>query len=338
MRRVTIKDIARIAGVSYATVSRALSGSNEISEQTRKRILEICEQEGYRANVLARSLICRQTRVLGLIIPDVTNPFYSELSLGIETYARKLGYNVMLCNSQPDGSATEELFEFLVGHQVDGIILASSRNEARGWVTKYFRTVPTVLLGDSLAEDDEGEVNAVSIDNRAGGRIAAEYLHSLGHQKVLYLGLRPGSLTHQLRFRGFCSAMEQFGGQPEVLENHEEASSIAVGYTLGKQLFARGFDGTAIFAATDSIALGVLQAADEFGLSVPNDLSLLGFDNIIYSSLPKITLSTIDQRKQMLAEAAVSLLLDVIENPARDEYTRRLIKPALVERQSCKRV
>lgn len=340
MRRVTIKDIAKIAGVSYATVSRALSGSSEISEETRRRIVEICQQEGYRANTIARSLICNKTNVIGLIVPEITNPFYSEISLGIETFARERGYNVMLCNSRHDDAHVDELFEFLVGHQVDGIVLASSRNEACSWANRYFKDVPTVLLGDAAVGDapENDSLNAVSVDNRAGGRIGTEYLHVLGHERILYLGMRPSSVTHQLRVQGYLNAMNRFGLTPQVLESPYDSSNIEHGYSLGKQLFAGGFDCTAIFAATDSVALGVLQAADEFGVDIPGDVSLLGFDNISYSALPKITLSTIDQRKQLLSEASVNLLMQVIENPTRQEYTKRLITPALVERSSCRSI
>ena len=229
MRRVTIKDIAQIAGVSYATVSRALSGSPEISEQTRSRILDICRKEGYRANVLARSLIRSKTNVLGLIIPDVTNPFYSELSLGIETYARSLGYNVMLCNSLRNDDTTAQLFDFLIGHQVDGIILANSYSEAKNWVHKYSSAIPIVLLSDAIDDSEGGGINAVSVDNLEGGRLAAEYLYALGHRKILYFGFRPSSVTHQMRFRGFCKALDSFGIVPEIIENPADSSSIAKG-------------------------------------------------------------------------------------------------------------
>ena len=136
-QHITIKDIARIAGVSTSTVSRALSNSPELSEQTRQRILEICRREGYRVNALARSLICNKTNVIGLIVPEVTNPFYAELSLGIETHARSLGYNVILCNGQNDTKVTEELFGFLISHQVDGIILASSQQDAGTMIQNF---------------------------------------------------------------------------------------------------------------------------------------------------------------------------------------------------------
>lgn len=335
MRHVTIKDIARIAGVSCSTVSRALSGSSELSEKTRERILEICRQEGYRVNALARSLICSKTNVIGLIVPEVTNPFYAEISLGIETRARSLGYNVMLCNSMHDPATTESLFEFLISHQVDGIILASSHNDSAHWVRQFAPSAPTVLLGTASTEGGE-EINSVSVDNLVGGRIAAEYLLSQGHRDIVYLGYRPSSITHQLRFRGFSEALEKAGLRPTVLENPADSSSIASGHALSQQLFAQPLHSTAIFAAADAIALGVLQAADEAGISIPEDLSLLGFDNIIYSSLPKIMLSTVDQRKQLLAEAAVNLLAEIIDSPSREEYTHRLILPALVVRSSCR--
>ena len=194
-QHITIKDIARIAGVSTSTVSRALSNSPELSEQTRQRILEICRREGYRVNALARSLICNKTNVIGLIVPEVTNPFYAELSLGIETHARSLGYNVILCNGQNDTKVTEGLFGFLISHQVDGIILASSQQDAGTMIQNFAPRLPTVLLGTpALVSGDE--VNSVCIDNLAGGRLAAEHLLELGHRDIVYLGHRPNSLTN----------------------------------------------------------------------------------------------------------------------------------------------
>ena len=205
-QHITIKDIARIAGVSTSTVSRALSNSPELSEQTRQRILEICRREGYRVNALARSLICNKTNVIGLIVPEVTNPFYAELSLGIETHARSLGYNIILCIGQNDPKVTEELFGFLISHQVDGIILASSQQDAGTMIQNFAPRLPTVLLGTpALVSGDE--VNSVCIDNLAGGRLAAEHLLELGHRDIVYLGNRPNSLTHQLRLRGFTEMM-----------------------------------------------------------------------------------------------------------------------------------
>ena len=130
--------------------------------------------------------------------------------------------------------------------------------------------------------------------------------------------------------------LEKAGITPQVIDNPHGCSSIDIGCALSRKLFANGCSATAIFASTDSMALGVLQAADEYGISVPEDISLLGFDNIIYSALPKIELSTIDQRKQLLAEATVDLLTRIIDSDEQDEFTHRMIRPTLVSRSSCR--
>ena len=202
-------------------------------------------------------------------------------------------------------------------------------------IQKLAPRLPAVLLGTpALVSGDE--VNSVCIDNLAGGRLAAEHLLELGHRDIVYLGNRPNSLTHQLRLRGFTEMMGKAGITPQVIDNPHGCSSIDIGYALSRELFANGCSATAIFASTDSMALGVLQAADEYGISIPEDISLLGFDNIIYSALPKIELSTIDQRKQLLAEAAVDLLTRIIDSDEQDEFTHRMIRPTLVSRSSCR--
>lgn len=340
LRHITIKDIAKIAGVSYATVSRALSGSTEISEATRQRILEICKQEGYRVNTLARSLIRSKSNVIGLIVPEITNPLYSEISLYIEMRAQALGYHVMLCNSRHEEARVGELFELLAGHQVDGIILASSHGRSCDWTTQYFKSMPTVLLGDAAVDDspEGGELSTVCVDNFAGGCIGATHLCELGHERILYFGHRPTSATHRLRLQGFTSAIERFGLEVHALENPWEHSSIESGYELGKRLFHSGCHDTAIFASADSLALGLLRAAEECGVDIPGELSLLGFDNISFAALPKISLTSIDPCKQRLSDAAVDLLVHAIEDDAPVSPVRERIAPTLAIRGSCRRL
>ena len=337
MAHVTIKDIARLAGVSYTTVSRALNNTSEINSDTRARILAICRQEGYRANLLARSLSSHRTNLIGLIIPDIASPIFSELYLNIETYALDLGYQVMLCNGQPGDGKIEELFEFLIGHRVDGIILFSSINNAHDLFYKYSQTVPTVLLGDCVTHA-ANPVNIVSVDNELGGRMAAEYLYHLGHRKILYLGLRLGSIIHVRRYRGFADKAQDLGLKVRVIENPGSASTIESGYQLAKQVFLEGLEETAVFAAADAIAMGVMQSADEFGIVIPDQLSLLGFDNISYSALPNIRLTTLDQQKKQQAKATMDLLLERIHHPDQGEFTRQLISPVLLERSSCRKI
>ena len=334
MANPTIKDVAREAGVSIATVSRVLNKKGTVKEESVQSVLQAIERLGYHPNSIARTLKNDSSKTIGLVVTDISNDFFTRMARGIEDVLNDRGYNLFVCSTDGLQQREAQCLSLLREKQVDGIILANSHSDAPRWIQQYAPHLPTVLLGTpaSLSGD---EVNSVCIDNLAGGRLAAEYLLSLGHRSIAYLGHRSGSLTHQLRLRGFMEVLGKEGLTPTVIENTADSSSIGAGYELSRKLFNEGCPHTAIFAATDSLALGAMQAADEFGISIPDDLSLLGFDNIIYSSLPKITLSTIDQRKSLLAEAAVDILTQIIESDERDEFTHRMIRPALIRRSSC---
>lgn len=331
MKNVTIKDVAKAAGVSYSTVSRALTGSPEISEETRSRILQICKEMNYTVNTVARSMVKKSTKLLGVIIPSVNNPFMSELAYHIDRQARARGYNIILCNSSRDPEQERELFELMIGRQVDGILLSPAGMESYEKLYPYLSRIPTVFIGENLREMPE---SYVSVDNFRGAQMGVEYLYKLGHREILYFGRRRGSTTHQLRAEGYAAACEHYGLTPHYCNNSFSSSSIKYGYQLAKQLFSQELRYTAIFAATDTNALGIMQAAEEVNIRIPGDLSLLGFDNIRDASLPRIGLSTIEQPKKMLASVAVETLLDKIQND-RDGYSHRILSPALVERTSC---
>lgn len=335
MKHVTIKDIARIAGVSVTTVSRALNDAPEVSEKTKSRILDICQKHGYRKNLLARSLISSKTNVIGIIQPDISTPFHAELALHIEIHAREAGYQVMLCCGKPTDHGIDELFAFLASQRVDGILLTSSSDEAYPLLEKYHSMMPTVLLGAGTPEDTTRRINSVSTDNYMGGYHAAEYLHRLGHRDVIYLGLREGSNTHKLRHRGFLDGAQKLGMSVRTIENKASGSTIENGYKLAKEVFSESFSETAMFAVSDMMALGAIEAADELGIKIPDRLSLIGFDNLEYASLPKVQLTTFSQSTDALAKAAVRLLLELIESGDRLEYTRKLVLPTLVERNTC---
>ncbi len=331
MKNVTIKDVAKAAGVSYSTVSRALTGSPEISEDTRARILQICKEMNYTTNTVARSMVMKSTKLLGVILTSVNNPFMSELAYHIDRQARARGYSIILCNSSRDPEQERELFELMIGRQVDGILLFPAGGESYETVGPYLSRIPTVFIGENLREAPE---SYVSVDNFRGAQMGVEYLYRLGHRSILYFGRRRGSTTHQLRAEGYAAACERLGLIPQYCNNSFPASSIKYGYQIAKQLFSQERRYTAIFAATDTNALGVMQAAEEIGLRIPRDLSLLGFDNIRDSGLPRIELTTIEQPKKMLASVAVDTLLDKIQNDPTG-YSHRILSPTLIERASC---
>ena len=205
MARMTIRDIARLAGVSVTTVSRALNNAPEINSQTRERVLQVCREQGYRSNLLARSLVSSRTRVLGVILPELSGPFHASIVLHLERYAQEQDYQIMLCCGRVGGSETAALFDFLVSHRVDGILLVSASSAAPDLLRRHARGTPSVLLGDVSPTATLQRINAVSTDNYVGGAMAAGYLSRLGHRRVLYLGPRRDSVTHVLRHQGFLT-------------------------------------------------------------------------------------------------------------------------------------
>ena len=336
MPRATIKDIARLAGVSVTTVSRALNDAPEISPETRERVLRICREQDYRINALARSLVSSRTGVLGVVLPDLSGPFHAALSLHLERYARDRGYQIMLCCGRPGDDRIDSLFDLLVRHRVDGILLVSASDAAQELLRSRARGIPAVLLGDVMPELSGRRINAVSTDNYVGGAMAASYLRRLGHRQILYLGPRRDSVTQTLRLRGFLDTAGRCGMEVETVYNPGGVSSAASGYQLARKALAGPLPQTAVFAPSDAMALGVLQAADELGVDIPGRISLLGYDDIEYASLPKIRLSTLAQPTDALAENAVRLLLDLVDSDGPESYTHRLISPRLVERSTCR--
>lgn len=335
MDNVTIKDIARLAGVSCATVSRVLNGTLTVKPETRERIMTLCRQHGYRPNLLARSLSAGKTGLIGCILSDLDNPLFAEMSLVLERSARQQGYRVLLCHGRVEDNDIERLFEFLIGHRVDGIILASSSRQASALIHRYIGHVPIILQGSLDIFQQTPDISTVCVDNLMGGRIAAEYLYQLGHRKVVYLGARENNYSHVFRHKGFIDAAQRLGMSVRDISNSTNSSTTEVGYQLARRFFFDPYQETAVFAACDAIALGVMSAAKELHISIPDDISLLGFDNISYASLPNIRLSTIDHQAKQVMEIVMNCLLTQIENPEASIQTI-LIPPVLVERSTCR--
>jgi LacI family transcriptional regulator len=340
MEKVTIKDIARVANVSYATVSRALSGSPEIGDATREKILKICDEMKYIPDSVARSMVKRTTNIIGVVTASINNPFMSELIEAIEIAARERGYNLMVCNSSYDLELEKRQFSLLLGRRVDGIIVIPAGHDTAANLSGYASDVPVVYVSENL---QDGQASYVAIDNAAGARTGVEYLYSKGHRRILYLGRRQGSLTHQLRADGVISACASLGMEVSFKDNDSAGkSSIEAGYKLAREFFASEYKGagagcpTAIFCATDALALGTMQAADEAGIRIPEDISLLGFDNISFTALPRIGITTVEQPKAEMAKAAIELLLDGHEEEG--VKVSRSIEPRLVERTSCRKL
>ena len=331
MKNVTLKDVAKAAGVSYATVSRALSGSSQIGSETRERVLKLCDEMGYTTNFVARSMVTKRTNLIGLVVPSVDNQFMSELAYHAEVSARSHGYNIMLCDSGPDLRQEKTVVKLLLGRQVDGILIIPQSSRSYESLKPYLDQTPTVFLSENLRDQPQ---SYVAVDNSRGTYLGTQYLYELGHRDILYFGQRQ-STTHQLRAEGYLKACQELGLAPRYFNSEYTQSSIQGGYQLAKELFQKPLDYTAIFASTDSNALGILTAADELGIDIPGRLSLIGFDNISATALSRIDLTTIDQPKKAMAVQAVDMLRDKIEHGTQG-YVHQILLPTLIRRGTCK--
>ena len=333
MKSVTLKDVAKAAGVSYATVSRALSGTPQIGSDTRERIIKLCDEMGYTTNYVARSMVMKKTDLIGLVVPSIDNQFMSELAYYAEMSARSHGYNIMLCNSGPDLKQEKTVVKLLLGRQVDGILIVPQSPDTYENIRAFTDQVPTVFLSENLRDQPQSYVAA---DNSHGTYIGTRYLYELGHREILYFGRRH-STTHQLRAEGYMKACRELGLREQYFNSEFPRSSIANGYQLARELFSKPITYTAIFASTDSNALGILKAADEMHIDIPRQLSLIGFDNIPSTALPRIELTTIEQPKREMAVQAVDMLRDKIENGTQG-YVHQILMPSLVKRGSCQKL
>ena len=331
MKNVTLKDVAKAAGVSYATVSRALSGSSQIGSETRERVLKLCDEMGYTTNFVARSMVTKRTNLIGLVVPSVDNQFMSELAYHAEVSARSHGYNIMLCDSGPDLRQEKTVVKLLLSRQVDGILIVPQSSRSYESLKPYLDQTPTVFLSENLRDQPQ---SYVAVDNSRGTYLGTQYLYGLGHRDILYFGQRQ-STTHQLRAEGYLKACQELGLAPRYFNSEYTRSSIQGGYQLAKELFQKPLDYTAIFASTDSNALGILTAADELGIDIPGRLSLIGFDNISATALSRIDLTTIDQPKKAMAVQAVDMLRDKIEHGTQG-YVHQILLPTLIRRGTCK--
>ena len=331
MKSVTLKDVAKAAGVSYATVSRALSGSHQIGSDTRERIIKLCDEMGYTTNYVARSMVTKRTGLIGLVVPSIDNQFMSELAYYAEMSARGHGYNIMLCNSGPDLKQEKTVVKLLLSRQVDGILIVPQSPKTYENIRAYTDQVPTVFLSENLRDQPQ---SYVAVDNSRGTYIGTKYLYELGHRDILYFGRRH-TTTHQFRAEGYIRACRELGLSPRFFNSEFTRSSITGGYQLAKELFAKSVDYSAIFASTDSNALGVLKAADDAHIQIPGQLSLIGFDNISSTALPRIKLTTIEQPKKDMAVQAVDMLRDKIENGTQG-YIHQILMPALIKRSTCR--
>lgn len=328
----TIREVARLAGVSVATVSKALNRSGNVSEALQTRVAAAARTLGYAPHASARSLRSGATRTLGLLVADLANPYFLRLVESIERLASAGGYSVILCNSAEDPAREERHLAMLMSQRADGIFLIPTRI---GWngrpAAMADLPMPTVLVDRNV----EGlGLDSVTTDNLAVGRVAAEHLHALGHRRI---GVIMGSPEHQIarhRIDGFRSALAVLGTSLDQRLVESDNFTETSGHAAALRLLARAERPTAIFATNNHLALGLLRAIMDRGVQVPDDLSVVVVDELPWPGLLRPKITVVVQPSEGIAEAAVSLLMERIAQ-SRDSVPgapalERLLEPRLL--------
>ncbi|HLE92929.1 MAG TPA: LacI family DNA-binding transcriptional regulator [Anaerolineales bacterium] len=330
----TIREVAESAGVSYATVSHVINNTRLVSPETRERVVAAMGALHYRPNALARSLRQGKTNTIGLVLPDSANPFFAEISRSIEDAAFKKGYSVFLCNTELD--TQRELFyvDVLSKKQVDGIIFVAAGDQADSVDFLLRRSMPLVMVDRNVPTV---EADAVLTDNQLGGFLATRHLLELGHTRIACIA-GPSSITPSAeRIIGYRKALEQAGisyDENLIVRGDYHAQS---GMEITHSLLAMTPRPTAIFALNDLMAIGALRAATEAGFSIPNDLAVVGYDDLEIARFTNPPLTTIAQPKKEIGRQAVSLLVDRMSQKSRPP-SRLVLPPELIVRRSTQRL
>lgn len=321
--------------MSHSTVSRALRESPLVNEQTRERIQRLAREMGYTPNAVAQSLQTQRTHAIGLVVTSIGDPFFSDVVKGVEDVARRAGLSVFLNSSHNDPEQEIEVIEMFHRRRVDGILVASSRI-GRDHADRLARIHVPVVLMNSQAESRYEDLHSVSVDDRAGARMAVDHLVDLGHRRIGYLGARNRPLSNRRRLDGYLAALRAAGIAERddwicIADPHAEGSDgdVEAGQVAARILLERTV--SAIFCFNDMTAVGVQLACREAGLCVPEDLSVVGFDDIALARYVHPPLTTVNQPKLQLGKLAMKMMCDLIEGRSVD---RVMLAPSLVKRDT----
>ena len=305
-----MRDVARLAGVSTSTVSAVINESVAVSPKRKERVLAAMSALDYQPDAIARSLKTGRSNAIGVIVPDITNTFYPEVIRGVEVAAQAAGYSVLLCDSNEDRAIEERHFSALFSRRVDGVILACCIDSRANELVAR-RNLPVVFI-DRLPPSRA--VNSVCTDNVAAGRLAAEHLIGLGHKRIGMLAGHLGLSPHHDRLEGFRKAMQE--AHLPILDEYLIAGNVQVedGVGAGRRLLGLSTPPTAILASNNKLLLGVLQAVEEKNLSIPKDLSVLGFDDYLWNTHFSPGLTAVAQLTGEMGKRSFELLQQLIQN------------------------
>lgn len=327
-----MKDIAQDLGVSLMTISKALRGHRDISEATRKRVLQRAAELDYRPNWVAKCLVSRRTHIVGLLIPDLMHSFFAEVARGVSRVLDPLMYQLVISSSDENPDAERRQIELLLSRSVDGLIVASAESDGGKGLFPVLekRHLPYVLVDRKVAGLD---AHFVGVKDDEIGCLATTHLFDQGCRSIAHIR-GPAITTGTGRLRGYRRALDQLG-----LDFREEfvvqgSPTDSVGYEAMQRLLRLPNRPDGVFCYNDPVAVGAMRAVLEAGLSIPEDIALIGAGNIHYSDLLRVPLSTVDQSSSAIGEKAAKLLMQCIGSESRIARQQVLLPPKLVVRES----
>jgi len=333
MERVTIRDVAAAAGVSYQTVSRVLNDKPDVADETRRRVWQVIEELGYQPSAVARSLVFKKTHTLGLITADFSDYFFTQVIIGAEVEARRSGYFFLLGSTERNPADEPEYLRLLTERQVDGILFArpSTEGDSEHLVSLVRQGVPLVTTAYYIPGE---ELMVVDVDNLEGGLQATNCLIQAGHRRIGMISGPASWKSADDRARGYRLALEQAGVALNESFIERADWSLQGGYEAMKRLLNRVPELTALFAQNDWIAIGAMKALREAGRRLPDDVAIVGYDDLPVAAYTDPPLTTIHQPMQEVGQLAARLLIQSVEDPDM-EREEVLLKPELVRRGSC---
>lgn len=331
---VTIKDIAKLAGVSINTVSRALNNKGDVNPKTKERIIRIAKEMDYTPNVLAQSLKSKRSHVIGVIVTNIANPFYGEILRVSEQIARRHDYFLMVFNTEEDKKKEREALNLLKARHIDGLLITPVTADED--TIQFLKDIGLPFVIMNRDPEISEQVDFVVNDNLKGSYLAVKHFYERGIRKIHYIAGPPNLHTVGQRILGCRQAIEEFSSQEEMeLKIHNISLSMMDCYEKTKEIISttRG-ERIGIFAYNDNLAIGAMKAIQESGLSIPQDIALIGHDDIRYASMLGVPLTTIRQSSTAIGEKSALILMDKINNPRKKSYQKVILEPELIIRKS----
>ena len=335
---VSIRDVALKAGVSLGTVSNAINRPEILAPATLKKVQKAISDLGFVPNASARTLRAGKTRVLGLVVPDISNPFFTDLAKGANDAALAAGYVVILCNTDESSEKEDQYLDVLSSQNVQGILITPARETKKSLKAITDRGIAISLVD---RESDGAEVCSVAVDDAMGGSLALNHLWEQGHRKILLLTGAANIPQVAQRDSGIKAAIaaKKKDDRPTLhILRVEQMSASAASLAIEKYLTETGLDCTAIICGNDLLALGAIRSLRSHGYETPNDVSVVGYDDIDFASSATVPLTSIAQPKYQLGFAAAELVIDECRNPASHVHQRIAFQPQLIVRGSTRSI